>query len=839
MVMDYIEGESYEARLRRIGTETDEASLMAVIGPVLQGLEQVHQRGLLHRDIKPDNILIKKNGQPVLIDFGAARESVGKTVTMTSIVTHGYSPIEQYQSKGRMGPWTDIYAVGAVMCRAMTGEKPPVAADRLMEDEFRPLSQRKLSGFSEAFLKAIDYALCVRPEERPQSVVEWTAILRGVPPHDPLAVHTDVETAPSTGLRSVAPDQSLPPPATSSLPLDAGTMATVPPNQRGRNAAILAAIAGLALLTAWGFFQFQKVSHQSVPMVAAASPEKSPAAALPKEAAKHGQSTAQDAPAAIPVEPTPPLYKKLIELDGGILSRNSFMAGKKVDSFAISPHETTLGDWNTILPFAKTKGYDLDADSDDGFHPSPAGMRVIYGANPKLPVTYVSWFDAVKWCNAESEQDGLTPVYYIDGEVYKSGVKHAVVKKSADGYRLPTEAEWEWAAQGGNKSRDYRYSGSDDIEQVAWFRLNAKGRPQVVGTKAANEVGLFDMSGNVMEWCAEANHEMLNAVARGGYYSGAPDMCGIRVRGQFGSDDRDQIQGFRVARNSASSEQSSEANHDKAAGGEFTENSGNRDEQSAGHLATPTNEGDFESVLREAQAGKADAQYNLSQMYNNGEAIARDLAESMRWLRKAAEQGLAAAQLDLGWMYQSGEGVAQDYERAARWYSQAAQQGLAAAQTNLGLMYQSGDGVPQDYAEALRWIRKGADQGDACGQYNLGRTYRCGLGVETNNIEAMNWYRKAAEQGDASAQNDLGWMYEQRGQADDYAEAMRLFGKAAEHGDARAQYNLGRMNESGKGVDQDNAEAMRWYRLAAAKGHQEALYKVAYGLPKAHEPPGE
>jgi len=95
MVMDYVDGESYEARLQRIGTETDQASLMAVIGPILSGLEEVHDHGLLHRDIKPENILIDRRGQPILIDFGSARESVGKTMTMTSIVTHGYSPIEQ------------------------------------------------------------------------------------------------------------------------------------------------------------------------------------------------------------------------------------------------------------------------------------------------------------------------------------------------------------------------------------------------------------------------------------------------------------------------------------------------------------------------------------------------------------------------------------------------------------------------------------------------------------------------------------------------------------------------------------------------------------------------
>jgi serine/threonine protein kinase len=177
MIMDFVEGESYEARLRRIGKEPDQDSLMAVIEPILDGVAEIHAKGLLHRDIKPDNILISHRGHPILIDFGAARSSIGATMTMTSIVTHGYSPIEQYQTKGRMGPWTDIYALGAVMCRAISGEKPPVAADRLMEDEFEWLSYQTLPGYSERFLQSVDWSLRVRPEDRPKSIQEWHATL--------------------------------------------------------------------------------------------------------------------------------------------------------------------------------------------------------------------------------------------------------------------------------------------------------------------------------------------------------------------------------------------------------------------------------------------------------------------------------------------------------------------------------------------------------------------------------------------------------------------------------------------------------------------------------------
>ncbi len=210
MVMDYVEGESYEARLQRIGTEPDQASLMAVIGPILSGLEEVHSHGLLHRDIKPENILIDKRGQPVLIDFGSARESVGKTMTMTSIVTHGYSPIEQYQTRGKMGPWTDIYAIAAVMCRAITGDKPPEATSRLMEDEFLWLDDQSFSGYQKCLLSGTDRALQVRPVDRPQSVQALrvsfglSPVAKGVAGlmHDGTLTHSDLPQPPKDAQHS-------------------------------------------------------------------------------------------------------------------------------------------------------------------------------------------------------------------------------------------------------------------------------------------------------------------------------------------------------------------------------------------------------------------------------------------------------------------------------------------------------------------------------------------------------------------------------------------------------------------------------------------------------------
>jgi len=124
----------------------------------------------------------------------------------------------------------------------------------------------------------------------------------------------------------------------------------------------------------------------------------------------------------------------------------------------------------------------------------------VMGKNPSYfkgennPVENVTWYDAVKYCNKRSEKEGRTPSYNINGN-------NVTCDFSANGYRLPTEAEWEYAARGGNKSQNYKYSGSNKIGDVAWYDSNSGLRTHPVGQKAPNELGIYDMTGNVWEWC--------------------------------------------------------------------------------------------------------------------------------------------------------------------------------------------------------------------------------------------------------------------------------------------------------------------------------------------------
>ena len=180
IVMEYAEGETLSAYLERKGTLT-EAELKALLYPLLDGLEVVHNADFLHRDIKPGNIILRaEDGSPVLLDFGAARQAIGaKSRSVTSIVTPGYAPIEQYSSRGHQGAWSDIYALGGVCYRALTGAVPDDATDRMRHDPLVPVSQRCAGQASDAFLAALDQALAVDEGDRPQSVGAWRASLEG------------------------------------------------------------------------------------------------------------------------------------------------------------------------------------------------------------------------------------------------------------------------------------------------------------------------------------------------------------------------------------------------------------------------------------------------------------------------------------------------------------------------------------------------------------------------------------------------------------------------------------------------------------------------------------
>ncbi|HQC73308.1 MAG TPA: serine/threonine-protein kinase, partial [Candidatus Competibacteraceae bacterium] len=180
IVMEFEEGESLSTSLQRGGI-LPEQELRRLLDDVLPALEAVHGQGYLHRDLKPSNLYVRnRDGHTMLIDFGAARQALGRrTRSVTSVVTPGYSPIEQYVTVSEdYGPWTDIYALGAVLYRCITGAPPVEAPGRVLKDPVQPAIEAGAGLYSRDLLQMVDRALAVRPEERFQSVAEMRTALR-------------------------------------------------------------------------------------------------------------------------------------------------------------------------------------------------------------------------------------------------------------------------------------------------------------------------------------------------------------------------------------------------------------------------------------------------------------------------------------------------------------------------------------------------------------------------------------------------------------------------------------------------------------------------------------
>jgi hypothetical protein len=179
MVMDYECGESLKAVFEAHPFPA-EATLKAIVGPLLDGLEKIHAAGFLHRDIKPDNIFLRQDGGPVLIDFGSARQAAGESgQALTTIVTPGYAPFEQYTTSKQQGPWSDIYSLGGVLFFLVTGHSPPDAITRMKGDALGERLAQARERYSPALIEAIAWSLAVEEKARPCDVATWRKALLG------------------------------------------------------------------------------------------------------------------------------------------------------------------------------------------------------------------------------------------------------------------------------------------------------------------------------------------------------------------------------------------------------------------------------------------------------------------------------------------------------------------------------------------------------------------------------------------------------------------------------------------------------------------------------------
>jgi serine/threonine protein kinase len=400
MVMPYYEGATLKDKLREMGGPPDEAWMMALLRPLTEALAVLHAEHCYHRDVAPDNVMmLAPTGRPLLLDFGAARRVINDmTQALTVILKPGYAPVEQYAEVPGMkqGPWTDVYALAAVVYFAITGKTPPPSVGRLMHDNYVPLTEAGAGRYSQRFLAAVDRALKVKPDERTPSIDAFRADL-GLDAHVPDAQ----ETRPANFGDSVLPAASAaaPPPASRSAPASAPAAAAAGASRTGLwlgvgGAALVAVGAGAFFLLTPGSKPVPPAAPP--PVVAPAAPEAAAPAASPQPPA--GSAVAQ-APEPAPAPPpaaapaAPAAFSLLGEFDRILKAQT---AGFVVEAVA-AKQVLKIGQDRLSFTISSSRGgyvYVLLNDPDGSlyqFFPNKAGKNNQIKPGQKLTLPQSSW----------------------------------------------------------------------------------------------------------------------------------------------------------------------------------------------------------------------------------------------------------------------------------------------------------------------------------------------------------------------------------------------------------------------------------------------------------------
>ena len=536
IVMEYAEGETLAERLARQGT-LSEAELLDMVLPLLDGLEAVHEANFLHRDIKPGNIIIRDaDGSPVLLDFGSARQAIGaKSRSVTTVVTPGYAPIEQYSVRGNQGPWTDLYALGGVCYRALTGQVPEDATDRVRRDPLVPIGQLCGGQVSGATLGAIEWALQVDEEERPQSVAAWREVLADEVP--PAAATPEVGT---------------------------------------RVGKFWGVVVGLCLLLAGlgGYWALQETERAQQVEQAQQAEEavRQAEAARQAELERQRAAAAQQAEAARQAELERQRAAAAQQAEEAESKRQAEAAARQAEQaqqrigrrFKDCPQCPEL----VVVPAGS---FTMGASASAAAGP----QHLVRIAKPLAvgvyEVTFAEWDACVQagGCSYRPNDEGwgrgnrpVINVSWNDAQGYIAWLS----RHTGHSYRLLSEAEWEYAARAGTTTR---YFWGDAIGHNRTVCNGCGSRwddkqTAPAGTFSANGFGLHDVHGNVWEWVQDCWHDSYagapadgsawvagacgERVLRGGSWISGPNDIHSAHRVRIAPRIRDFDYGFRVGR---------------------------------------------------------------------------------------------------------------------------------------------------------------------------------------------------------------------------------------------------------------------------------------------------
>lgn len=397
MVMEYYSGQTLTSFRRQSGDHLDEPTIRRIFKPVLDALEYVHERGVVHRDLKPDNIFLCEDGRPILLDFGASRAAAaGSTVPLTAVLTPGYAPPEQYITEDsgetvlRQGPWTDLYALAATLHMIACGRAPYDAMSRRMAGatDPQPPARLRLEGYSESFCSAIDAALKLDHRERPQSVAEFRAIWDGqvrpaaLPP-TPAEVATQAPPRAAVAAHAAAPAAAV---AARPSPAPAAPMAAQSTPAAGSKLPLLATLAALVLAAIgavlWFFVFKPGAAGGKVELLTDARCQLRIGGKEAQVIETFPSTTVEIAAGDQPIEcesldGSKTIDRQLVTVQAGQTTRVAFKVAPQLA--AVDPSDAVAGEPSVAAAAAEPEATEPAATQDGG------GMQIIVLARPEFP----------------------------------------------------------------------------------------------------------------------------------------------------------------------------------------------------------------------------------------------------------------------------------------------------------------------------------------------------------------------------------------------------------------------------------------------------------------------
>ena len=467
-VMEYIEGESLSDMVKRRGA-IPEAEAIGYVKAAAEALMYIHSKKINHLDIKPGN-LMKRNddGEIVLIDFGVAKQydlatSQGTTTTPVGI-SCGYSPTEQYRKNGvqTFSPQSDVYSLAATLFKLLTGNTPPEAME--IQDEGLPVAELQAKQISRPVISAIAMAMKGR-HERTQSVAEFISNLSG----DDTVVIPD--PAEAERKRKEAEEQA------------AKEKAEV---ERKR----------------------KEAEEKAAKEKAEVERKRKEAEEIVEAERKHDETVEKSAKRSVFKKPWMWLAVIFVAIVAVCLTIQDVSSDDiSIDSI-YTPEVKTFYANGVSFEMVEVRGgtfcMGVTAEQDsDAYKDEKPVHRVTLSSYyiGKTQVTQELW-QAVMGSNPSIFNGDNLPVENVSWDDCQAFIRK-LNALTGQNFRLPTEAEWEFACRGGNNSRGYKYSGSNYIDNVAWYWDNSGKKTHSVATKSPNELGIYDMSGNVLEWCSD------------------------------------------------------------------------------------------------------------------------------------------------------------------------------------------------------------------------------------------------------------------------------------------------------------------------------------------------